>query len=132
VKSAEEIMEILEGFDLTESLRDAAELVGCSSNTVARYVADREAGRLVPGRAAPRPSVIEEFLPKLEELVERSKGKIRADVAHDKIVAMGFGGSERTTRRAVARIKKAWWAGRGAGVPAVDPGAGDVGAVRLR
>ena len=37
------------------------------------------------------------FLPKLEELVERSKGKIRADVAHEKITAMGFTGSERTT-----------------------------------
>jgi hypothetical protein len=37
VKSAEEIMEILEGFDLTASYRDAAELAGCSPNTVARY-----------------------------------------------------------------------------------------------
>ncbi|HSL08668.1 MAG TPA: IS21 family transposase [Pseudonocardiaceae bacterium] len=112
MKSAEEIMEILEGFDLTESYRDAAELAGCSPNTVARYVAARQAGMLVPGRAAPRPSVIDGFLPKLEELVERSKGKIRADVAHDKIVAMGFVGSERTTRRAVAQIKKAWRSGR--------------------
>src|SRR6266516_4502114 len=68
VKSAEEIMEILEGFDLTASFRDAAELAGCSPNTVARYVADREAGTLVPGRAERRPSVIDEFLPKLEEL----------------------------------------------------------------
>ena len=84
MKSAEEIMEILEGFDLTASYRDAAELAGCSPNTVARYwVAQRDAGTLVPGRAARRPSVIDEFLPKLEELVERSKGKIRADVAHD-------------------------------------------------
>ena len=66
----------------------------------------------MPGRAARRPSVIDEFLPKLEELVERSKGKIRADVAHDKITAMGFTGSERTTRRAVAEIKKAWRSGR--------------------
>jgi hypothetical protein len=33
VKSAEEIMEILEGFDLTASYRDAAELAGCSPNT---------------------------------------------------------------------------------------------------
>ena len=66
----------------------------------------------MPGRATPRPSVIDEFLPKLEELVERSEGKIRADVAHDKIVAMGFGGSERTTGRAVAQIKKAWRSGR--------------------
>ena len=112
MKSAEEIMEILEGFDLTASLRDASELAGCSPNTVARWVAQRDAGTLVPGRATRRPSVIDEFLPKLEELVERSKGKIRADVAHDKIVAMGFGGSERTTRRAVAQIKKAWRSGR--------------------
>ena len=112
MKSAEEIMEILEGFDLTRSYRDAGELAGCSPNTVARYVAAREAGTLVPGRAAPRPRVIDEFLPKLEELVDRSKGQIRADVAHDKLVAMGFGGSERTTRRAVAELKRAWWAGR--------------------
>jgi hypothetical protein len=112
LKSAEEIMEILEGFDLTGSYRDAAELAGCSPNTVARYVAAREAGVLVGGRGQPRPGVIDGFLPKLEELVERSKGKIRADVAHDKIATMGFSGSERTTRRAVAQLKVAWRAGR--------------------
>lgn len=112
MKSAEEIMEILEGFDLTASYRDAGELAGCSPNTVAAWVGKRDAGTLVPGAAARRPSVIDEFLPKLEELVERSKGKIRADVAHGKIIAMGFGGSERTTRRAVAQIKKAWRSGR--------------------
>jgi hypothetical protein len=112
LKSAEEIMEILEGFDLTGSYRDAAELAGCSPNTVARYVAARAAGMLVASRAASRPRVIDEFLPKLEELIERSKGKIRADVAHDKIAAMGFSGSERTTRRVVAQLKAAWRAGR--------------------
>jgi transposase len=42
----------------------------------------RGADRAVPGPAARRPGVIDEFLPKLEELVDRSKGKIRADVAH--------------------------------------------------
>ncbi len=105
-------MNILEAYDLTGSFRDAGELAGCSHHTVARYVRAREKGRLVPGAAAPRPSVIEEFLPKLEELVERSKGKIRADVAHEKITAMGFAGSERTTRRAVARLKKSWHSGR--------------------
>jgi hypothetical protein len=56
--------------------------------------------------------VIDGFTAKLEELVDRSKGKIRADVTHQKIVAMGFSGSERTTRRAVAQIKAAWRAGR--------------------
>jgi molybdenum-dependent DNA-binding transcriptional regulator ModE len=36
LKSAEEIMEMLEAFDLTGSLRDAAELAGCSHHTVGR------------------------------------------------------------------------------------------------
>jgi len=112
VKSAEEIMNILEAYDLTGSLRDAAELPGCSHHTVARYVAGREQGRAVPGGPARRASVTDPFLAKLEELVDRSKGKIRADVAHDKITAMGYAGSERTTRRTVAQIKAAWHAGR--------------------
>jgi hypothetical protein len=43
--------------------------------------------------------------------VDRSHGSIRADVAHRKLVAMGFTGSERTTRRAVAAAKKAWRSG---------------------
>jgi hypothetical protein len=51
-------------------------------------------------------------MPKIEELVDRSKGKIRADVAHRKIAAMGYRGSERSTRRAVAEVKAAWREGR--------------------
>jgi transposase IS116/IS110/IS902 family protein len=112
VKSAEEIMNILEAYDLTGSFRDAGELAGCSHHTVARYVRAREEGCPVPGAAEPRPMLIDEYLPKLEELVDRSRGKIRADKAHRKITAMGYAGSERTTRRAVARLKQAWHAGR--------------------
>lgn len=37
-----------------------------------------------------------------------SKGKIRADIVHEKIVAMGFTGSSRTTRRIVREIKDAY------------------------
>lgn len=112
MKHAEEIMDVLKYYDLTRSFRAAAELAGCSPNTVAFYVAARDEGLLTPGAAAPRPSVIGEFLPKLEELVEASRGKIRADVAHDKITAMGFAGSERTTRRAMHEIKAAYRGGR--------------------
>ena len=36
VKSREEIMNMLEAFDLTGSFRDAGELAGCSHHTVAR------------------------------------------------------------------------------------------------
>ena len=38
MKSAEEIMNMLDAFDLTGSLRVAGELAGVSQHTVARYV----------------------------------------------------------------------------------------------
>ena len=56
--------------------------------------------------------LIDPFLVKLEEWVERSRGKIRADVAHVKLIAWGYNGCERTTRRAVAEAKRAYRAGR--------------------
>ena len=111
MKSAEEIMNMLEAFDLTGSLRDAGELSGVSHHTVGRYVAAREAGAL-SDRPAPRPQPIDEHLPKLEEWIERSNGKLRADVAHDKLVALGYAGSQRTTRRAVAAVKRDYRLGR--------------------
>ena len=103
MKSAEEIMEILEAYDLTGSLRDAAELAGCSHHTVASLVAARERGELTPGRAERRDMLVDPYREKLEEWVDRSRGKVRADVAHEKLIPLGYTGSERTTRRAVAR-----------------------------
>jgi hypothetical protein len=94
VKSAEEIMEILGAYDLTGSLRDAAELAGCSHHTVAAYVAARERGELSPVRAQRREMLVDPYLEKLEEWVDRSRGKVRADVAHDKLIALGYTGSE--------------------------------------
>jgi transposase len=111
VKSSEEIMEILEAFDLTGGLRAAAALAGCDHKTVAHYVALRDAG-MSPGERPRRAMAIDPFLAKVEEWVDRSHGSVRADVAHEKLVAMGFTSSERTTRRAVAAVKKAWRAGR--------------------
>ncbi len=102
---------MLEAFDLTGSLRDAGELAGCSHHTVAKHVAARDAGMLTD-RAAARPMVIDEFLPKVEEWMEHSKGKIRADKAHEKLLALGYTGSERTTRRAVAVVRAAFMSGR--------------------
>ena len=80
MKSAEEIMNMLEAFDLTGSCRDAGELAGVSHHTVARYVAAREAGAL-SDRPEARPQLIDEFLPKVEEWIDRSNGKLRADRA---------------------------------------------------
>lgn len=109
-KSDREIMEILEAYDATGSAHSAAQLAGVDPKTVRRYVAARGAGRPVtgPGR---RPRMIDQFLPKIEEWVERSKGKARADVIHERLVGLGFTGVVRTTRRAVAEVKAAWRAG---------------------
>mgnify|MGYP003608967182 CR=1 FL=1 len=103
-------MEILDAYDLTGSFRDAGELAGCSHHTVARYVQARDAGGVVE-EAASRVQLIDPFMGKVEEWVEGSKGKVRADIAHDKLLALGYTGSERTTRRAVAKAKKAYRSG---------------------
>jgi transposase len=101
-------MEILEAYDLTGSLRGAAALVGCDHKTVGHWVRARdEAGGGLPVATRPRPAV-DAFAAKIDELVERSRGKIGADKAHETLVAMGYMGSERTTRRAVAEAKRRW------------------------
>jgi transposase len=110
-KSGREIMEILEAYDLTGCAHSAAQLAGTDRKTVLRYVTLREAGR-DPAVPARRPRSADEFAGKVEELVDRSSGKIRADVVHRRLTAMGYAGSERTTRRAVAEAKAAWRAGR--------------------
>src|SRR3546814_16026556 len=111
MKSSREIMEILEAYDLTGSYRAAAELAGCDHHTVARYVQMRAAGQ-PPDRRRHRARAIDDFLPKIEELVVRSQGKVRADVIHERIVALGFTGGERTTRRTVAEAEAPFPAGR--------------------
>jgi transposase len=113
LKNSEEVMEILEAYDLTGTLRGAAELVGCDHKTVAHWVRAREeAGGGPPAPVRPRPRV-GRFAEKIEEWVDRSRGRIRADVAHQRLVAMGYMGSERTTRRAVADAKRRWRAEHG-------------------
>ncbi len=106
-----EIMEILAAYDLTGSLRATAELTGCSHHTVARHVAARDAGKPI-AEPAFRGRVTDPYLPKIEEWVEVSKGRIRADKAHDKLRALGYAGSERSTRRAVAQVRAAWRLGK--------------------
>ncbi|HSJ45564.1 MAG TPA: hypothetical protein VK923_12845 [Euzebyales bacterium] len=49
---------------------------------------------------------------KLGEWMRRSDGKLRADVAHRKLVALGYAGSPRTTRRAVAEARRVYRASR--------------------
>ncbi len=47
--------------------------------------------------------------------MEHSCGNVRADKAHEKLLALGYAGSERTTRRAVAQVRLSVEARSGAG-----------------
>ncbi len=101
--SKEKQMDVLEAYDLTKTLRGAAELAGVDHHTVARYVAARAAGLEL--EESERPTKTDGFADKIAEWIERSNGKIRADVVHRRLVAMGYSGSERTTRRVVHALK---------------------------
>jgi hypothetical protein len=87
--------------DPTGSYRAAAELCGCSHHTVKKAVDDRNAG-LPP--ATQRARMIDDWRDLLESWFADSKGKIR-DKAHDNLVVLGYTGTDRTTRRALAEIK---------------------------
>jgi len=45
------------------------------------------------------------YTDKIIEWIDKSQGRVRADVAHRKLAAMGYQGAERTTRRVVAALK---------------------------
>lgn len=106
-------MEILEAFDLTRSFRAAAKLAGCSHHTVEHWVALRDAG-LLPAALVPleRAKLIDPYLDKIEEWVERSRGAIRGDVVFDKLGPLGYAGSDRSVRRALAQVKANYRAGK--------------------
>ncbi|MFQ5518027.1 MAG: IS21 family transposase [Acidimicrobiia bacterium] len=101
------VMEVLEAYDLTGSYRSAAGLCGVDHHTVRRYVAARAAG-VDPSRVVERPRVSDPFADKITEWIDKSQGRVRADVVHRKLEVMGYRGSERTTRRVVAALKQRW------------------------
>jgi transposase len=100
-------MEILEAFDATQCAWSAAKLAGVDAKTVARYVEVRDVGG-DPFAPTRRGRLIDPFLANVEQMVDLSAGAVRADVVHERLVAMGFAGDERSTRRAVAELKQAW------------------------
>jgi transposase len=112
VKSYGEIMNILEAYDLTGSHRAAAALAGCDHKTVKAYVERRNAGLPPAPPTIERDRLIDGYRDKLAEWVRRSDGRLRADVAHGKLVALGYQGSPRTTRRAVAEARRVYRASR--------------------
>lgn len=109
-KSDREIMEILEAFDRTRCAHSAAQLAGVDEKTVTRYISLRDSGR-DPLQRTRRARLIDPFLDRIEQMIEDSHGRVRADIVHQRLVTMGFTGTERSTRRAVAEAKAAFAAG---------------------
>jgi hypothetical protein len=99
----EKQMQVLEAYDLTKSFRAAAQLTGVDHHTVARVVMARALSQSIEDQTI-RSRVADAFADKIVEWIERSGGKVRADVVHEKLRAMGYAGSERTTRRVVAAL----------------------------
>ena len=109
MKDSQKSMEILEAYDLFGSYNGSANYSGCSPNTVKRLVQLRNAGRLASReQQQERPKSIDKFFFLVEDAVDKSKGKIRADRIHQRLKLLGYPGSMRTTRRAVAKAKRAW------------------------
>jgi cytosine/adenosine deaminase-related metal-dependent hydrolase len=104
VKSRDEIMDSGSARPYGVVL-DAGELAKCSHHTVAQSVERRDRGELPDGGPVRPERLIDPLLPTIEEWVERSDGKIRADLAFDKLKLLGFEGPERTVRRTVAEVK---------------------------
>ncbi|MDN6534590.1 MAG: IS21 family transposase [Yaniella sp.] len=104
-------MDILEAFDLYGSYRAAAKHVGCSPNTVKKFVLARAAGDPLPKRVI-RAKLTDAYRDKIQELVDRSSGDIMAKKVHEILEGMGFAGSEKTTSRAVREAKNAYAASR--------------------
>ncbi len=116
--SEERIVEILEAYDLTGSLRSAAQLCGVDHHTVRRYVQARDAG-LEPTSPPPvRERVTDPFADKIAEWIDRSQGRIRADRVHDKLGAPVLG-------TAGMVLVLATVAGTSRPAAAHDPGQGD-------
>jgi transposase len=105
--SEDKTMEILEFYDLTGSYRSAAALAGVDHQTVRARVAARAAG-LDPSTRVERAKSTDAYADKIAEWIDHSRGRIRADRVHEKLEAMGYQGSERTTRRVVAAMKAEW------------------------
>lgn len=106
--SEEKRMEMLELYDLLRSVPQAAELAGVDPRTLRKALAERATG--IDPVTRTRERLVDGYMDKIEEWIDRSQGKIRADVVHDKLCAMGYRASERTTRRVVRVAKRTYLA----------------------
>ena len=129
-KSGREIMEIFEAFDLTGTAWSAAQLTGCDAKTVARYVAVRDAGGDPLAKTA-RPRLIDGFMDKVEELVDRSQGEDPGGRGAPQARRDGLPGVGAVDPAGGRGGEGGLAGGQAKALPALDTRAGDVAAVGL-
>jgi hypothetical protein len=106
MKDSNQAMNILEAYDLYQSYNQAARKCQCSPNTVRSLVTARREGTLATrGEREPRASLFEaHHLLLVTSLVEESKGQIRADVIHRRLVASVLTPRSTPTERLVLMV----------------------------
>ena len=107
MKSGRTQVEIIALYQELGSYRAVAAVVGCDHKTVKRYVeAAGDAGQLAP--VLTRSRVTDDVADVIVERVQQTRGRITARRLLRIVRAAGYGGSERSLRRAVADAKAAW------------------------
>ena len=107
MKSGRTQVEIIALYEELGSYRAVGALMGCDHKTVKRYVEAAGGG----GQLAPvlvRSRVTDDFAGLIAERVEQTGGRVTARRLMRLVRAAGYGGSERSLRRAVAEAKEAW------------------------
>ena len=122
---------MLEAFDVAGSLRGTGELAGVSHHTVARYVAERDAGELAGDGPRRRGRIIDPFFGEdrgVGRAVARQDPRRSLPRQAEGVGVRGFGPDGASGGGGGEGQPSPWSA---AGVSAVDPRAWDVGAVGL-
>lgn len=133
MKTPGEFMEILTTYDLTRSFRATAEICGVSHNTVRAFIKARDEGRT--HEALERKSTkTEPFREQIDAWVKASRGKIRGDVVHERIVALGIHrfGTHHALCIGEGEGEETLQGRVGTAPPAVDPRTGVVASIRFR
>lgn len=108
MKTAKDVMDIVNAYEATGTYRGAAALAGTTHKTVRRVIERQKAGA-VPGRsAAPRPRATDVVREVIEARVKETDGRISAKRLLPVVQAAGFTGSARSLRRAVHEAKTKW------------------------